>query len=170
MKRVVVLVCIAWLSSLFPHPASARVIESARCSAGENLVNVRHRIEGAINLLQRDTHYYGGHRLAAIDALSDARLELFGAEHYAITTYGDDPVCFPVSQSSAGSDMPWRVGAPAGGSGDLWGLRKWTDALIYQLNQDDRPYGGHRQAAINNLQVAGSELLASESFALAGSD
>ncbi len=167
MRRVVVLVCVAWLSSLVPHAvASARTIESARCAAGANLTHVRHRIEGAIEFLQRETNYYGGHRLAAIDALSDARLELFAAEHYAIATYGDDPVCFPAAESEGGSDLPWGVAAQTGNTGDIWGLRKWTDELISQLNQDDRPYGRHRQAAIDDLQTARGELLACEALAL----
>jgi hypothetical protein len=147
-----------WTSTV---PASARSTGAAQCALAANLTHVRHRIEGAIDQLQADTHYYEGHRLAAIDALSDARLELFAAEKYAVTTYDDSPACFPTNEASGGGDLPWSLPG-ATENRDTWGVRRWVSELTDQLRQDNRNYGGHRLAAIENLQVAQGELLACE--------
>jgi hypothetical protein len=37
--------------------------------------------------------------------------------------------------------------------------------IIGQLNHDDRDYGGHRQAAVNDLQSARNQIVAAEQFA-----
>ncbi len=147
-------------------PALARATGS-QCSLSANLTHVRHRIDGAIDVLQRDTHYYQGHRLAAIDALSDARLQLLASERYAVSGYGESPDCFPANESTSGSDFPWGVSTSAVGNGDAWGVRRWIDELIDQLDRDDRTYGGHRPAAIVDLQIAQGELIACEALAQA---
>jgi len=44
-----------------------------------NLRNVRRRLEGIIDALQRDQHDYSGHRVAAIRDLTQARQEIEAA-------------------------------------------------------------------------------------------
>jgi hypothetical protein len=146
--------------------ASARVADSAQCAAAANLVHVRERIEGALEVLTRDTHYYDGHRLAAIDALSDARIELLAAEKVAVQTYGDPPACFPIGESTGGGGFPWDLRADEGAR-DPWGLARWVRELTDQLSHDVRPYNGHLRASIDNLNIARGELLANEQLAIA---
>jgi len=48
---------------------------------------------------------------------------------------------------------------------NIWRVRHRLDDLLAQLNNDDRDYGGHRVAAINDLQQGRMELLRAERFA-----
>lgn len=47
-----------------------------------NLRHVRRRLEGIIDQLQRDQNDYGGHRIKAIQDLTQARTEIDAALHY----------------------------------------------------------------------------------------
>ncbi len=47
-----------------------------------NIVWVRRRLEGLIDQLQRDQRDYGGHRIAAIGAMQQARVQLDQAIDY----------------------------------------------------------------------------------------
>jgi Spy/CpxP family protein refolding chaperone len=47
-----------------------------------NLHHVRQRLETLISELQRDQRDYGGHRVAAINLMQQARAELIQAEQY----------------------------------------------------------------------------------------
>jgi len=47
--------------------------------SNRNLLYVRRRLEAMIDQLQRDRHDYGGHRVAAINALQAARNEILAA-------------------------------------------------------------------------------------------
>jgi hypothetical protein len=47
---------------------------------------------------------------------------------------------------------------------NLWVVRAQIEREIDQLNRDDREYGGHRVAAIRDLQAARNELLQAEQY------
>jgi len=57
------------------------VLRGERGSA-RNLIWVRHRLEALIDQMQRDRHDYGGHRVAAIADLQQARAQLDEAIEY----------------------------------------------------------------------------------------
>lgn len=52
-----------------------------------------------------------------------------------------------------------------GSNQNMWSVRGHVDAMIDQLQHDDRDYGGHRAAAINDLQAARHEIVDAEQFA-----
>jgi membrane protein implicated in regulation of membrane protease activity len=58
--------------------AQAQTIAALRGERGSavNVMRVRGRLETLIDELQRDRHDYGGHRVAAIDAMQQARGQL----------------------------------------------------------------------------------------------
>jgi hypothetical protein len=52
-----------------------------------------------------------------------------------------------------------------GSNQNMWQVRGTVEATISQLQHDDRDYGGHRVAAINDLEAARHQILAAEDFA-----
>lgn len=65
----------------FTSQANAQVMNGMRGEAGSarNIAGVRRRLEGLIDQLQRDEHDYDGHRVAAINDLVQARVQLDAA-------------------------------------------------------------------------------------------
>jgi hypothetical protein len=142
-------------------PASA----ATDCASNQNVWQVHHRIDGAIDQLQHDDRDYGGHRDAAIADLSRARGQLAAAEQYAVHHDGDNPACFRAFGPDGGSDVPWGVRGQGASNRDIWHVRAWVDNLVAQLNRDERDYGGHKAAAIRDLQAARVQMYAAERFA-----
>jgi membrane protein implicated in regulation of membrane protease activity len=64
--------------------AQAQTVAAVRGERGSaaNIMRVRRRLETLIDQLQRDEHDYGGHRVAAIDAMQQARGQLDEALEY----------------------------------------------------------------------------------------
>jgi hypothetical protein len=52
-----------------------------------------------------------------------------------------------------------------GSNQNMWVVRGRVEAMIDQLQHDDRDYGGHRAAALNDLQAARHEIVDAEQFA-----
>ena len=142
-------------------PASAET----DCRSNQNVWQVHRRLDGAIDQLQHDDRDYGGHRAIAVADLSRARQQLVAAEQYAVRHDGDDAGCFRAFGSDGGSDFPWGLRSQGGSNRDLWHVRAWVDGLIAQLNRDNRDYGGHKAAAIRDMQGAANQMLAAERFA-----
>jgi hypothetical protein len=70
--------------AIFTAGAHAQTFAAARGERGsaKNLMHSRRRLEGVIDQLQRDRHDYGGHRVAAIGDLQQAREQLDEAIEY----------------------------------------------------------------------------------------
>jgi hypothetical protein len=131
--------------------------------SNDSVARVAKRVEKVIGNLQRDARDYGGHRVAAINDLSNARNELLAAEQFAQTHgYGSTVTTNPI------------VRAPRNGMGgrrnetrsaySVANERMRVQKMIGKLEKDNRDYGGHRVAAINWMQQAGNELLAAQQF------
>ena len=142
-------------------PASAE----PQCASNQNLWQVHRRLDGAIDQLGHDDRDYGGHREAAVADLQKAREQLVAAEHFSVRRDRDDAECFRAYGAPGGSDVPWGTRAQGASDGNIWHVRAWTDELIAQLNRDDRDYGGHKAAAIRDLQAARGQMLAAERYA-----
>lgn len=141
-------------------PASAQVRPD--CSSDRNLMHVHRRLDGAVDQLSHDQHDYDGHRVEAMNDLQRARGELVAAEQYARYTDRDNPACFAARGGTGGSDANWGDRGQPGSNQNLLGVRRWVEGMIDQLQRDERDYGGHRVAAIGDMQQARTELIAAE--------
>jgi hypothetical protein len=105
--------------------------------SNEDLGDVRQHIQTAIDVLNSDGQTYGGYKARAIDHLQAARNQI------------DDALQFV-----------HRPGVQNGGSGqrvsdaNLRFVDVHVRTAIGRLEQDRNDYGGHRAAAINDLQQA----------------
>jgi hypothetical protein len=103
--------------------------------SNNNLVYVRHYLERAIDMMQRDSSDYGGYRVKAIADTQAARDQIV----VALKTYANE---------SDRSDDNIRY------------VRGYIARGISMLNQDQHDYNGHRAAAITDMQAADADLLA----------
>jgi hypothetical protein len=142
-------------------PASAE----PQCQSNQNVWQVHRRIDGMIDQLQHDDRDYGGHRVAAIRDLSNARQQLVAAEQFAVRHDGDDAACFRAFGPDGGSDISWGLRSQGSSNRDMTHVSAWTEGLIAQLNRDDRDYNGHKGDAIRDLQAARAQMFAAERFA-----
>jgi outer membrane murein-binding lipoprotein Lpp len=133
------------------------------CSSNANLWHVHRRLDGAIDQLSHDQRDYAGHRVAALNDLQNARGQIMAAEQYAVNVDHDNPACFRASGSTGGSDRHWGMRGQGGSNANIIGVRRWVERLINQLQSDQRDYGGHRVAAIDDMQAAREQLVAAES-------
>ncbi len=67
-------------SNVNPGGSDADWGDRGQGGSNQNVLGVRRWVEGMIDQLQRDERDYGGHRVAAIDAMQRARGELLAAE------------------------------------------------------------------------------------------
>jgi len=115
--------------------------------SNESLTDVRRHVENAIDALNRDGFDYGGFKVRAIDKLQAARSELDAALAFV-----------------------HRPGVQNGGSGqhvsdaNLRFVDEHVRTAIARLEQDRNDFGGHRVAAINDLQQARSFISSALSF------
>ena len=164
--RITAPILVAALSIGFAGSAAAPAGAAIRpdCSSDHNLMHVHRRLDGAIDQLSHDQHDYDGHRVSAMNDLQNARNELVAAERYAENNDRDNPRCFTTSGGTGGSDVNWGERNQRGSNENIWSVRNWVERMIVQLNHDERDYGGHRVAAINDMQQARTQLLAAEKF------
>lgn len=107
----------------------------------ENLMNVRSHVEAAIDALQSDRSDYSGYKERAIDKLQQARQQL-----------------------EAAIDFIRNPNVRNGGTGqgvsnaNLHYVDEHINTAIDSLQNDRNDYGGHRVAAINDLQTASSDI------------
>ena len=125
------------------------------CASNSNLWHVHRRLDGAIDQLQHDQRDYGGHRVAAISDLQNARNEIVVAEQA-------DPNCQRTTGGPGGSDENWGRRNQGNSNRDIWYVRAWVEKMIDQLQRDNHDYNGHRVAAIRDMQQARAQLLAAE--------
>lgn len=121
-------------------------IRNQRAST-ENIMNVRSHIDAAIDALNADRSDYGGFKERAIDKLQQARQQL-----------------------EAAIDFIRNPGVRNGGTGEgtsnanLRFVDEHINTAISNLQADRKDYGGHRVAAINDLQTASSDIQSALAF------
>lgn len=133
------------------------------CQSGHNIAHVRRRLDGTIDRLQHDQHDYQGHRVTAIGDLQQARQELLQAEQMEQSTQPTAPNpnqqnCYKAGGSTGGSDKNWGERNQQASNSNLARVRHSIERMIDQLQRDNHDYGGHRVAAITDLQRARAEL------------
>jgi hypothetical protein len=145
---------------------SAQVVtppKSTQVRSNLNLERIADRIKWQIAFLNHDQRDFGGHRVAAIQDLQNAFTELRAAEAFAGTqghgTVGTNPGPNPKVNKS----VPRRSEQLS--ATNITNVRAKIQLLIFRLQQDSHDYGGHRIAAINDLQGAVNELTAALQYA-----
>jgi hypothetical protein len=105
-------------------------------ASDENIRTVRDGVVRAIQQLQADQRDYGGHRATAVSDLAKAETEL------------DRALAFD------------RAGSPPANASDtnVEAVIEGLNGANSQLERDQRDYGGHRVAAIADIQKAVQEL------------
>lgn len=135
------------------------------CSSNANLSHAHRRLDGAIDQLQHDQHRYGGHRVSAIGDMLNARSELVAAEQYAVNVDRENPACFRTTGGTGGSDDPWGMRNPGPSNRNVWYVDRWLRTIAGQLSSDQRDYGGHRVAALRDIEAARAQLAQAEAYA-----
>jgi len=113
----------------------------------ENIMDVRSHVEAAIDALNQDRTDYGGYKARAIEKLQQARQEL-----------------------DAAVDFIRNPGVRNGGTGEgvsnsnLRFVNEHVNTAISNLQSDRNDYGGHRVAAISDLQTASSDIAQALAF------
>ncbi|HYK54252.1 MAG TPA: hypothetical protein VEV38_12030 [Candidatus Eremiobacteraceae bacterium] len=113
----------------------------------QNLMNVRSHIDAAIDALNADRSDYGGFKSRAIDKLQQARQELEGAIDFI-----NNP---NVRNGGTGEGVS---------NANLHFVDVHINTAISSLQADRNDYGGHRVAAINDLQTASSDIQSALAF------
>ncbi len=114
-------------------------------AGNENIVDVRRHVETAIDALGRDSWDYGGFKERAMDRLQAARAELEAALDFV---------------KSPGV----RNGGHGASDANLRYVSTEVSTTINRLETDRNDYGGHRVAAINDLNAARNYLGAALSY------
>jgi len=113
----------------------------------QNIMNVRSHVEAAIDALNQDRTDYGGFKSRAMEKLQQARHEL-----------------------DAAVDFIHNPGVRNGGTGEgvsnsnLRFVNEHVNTAISNLQSDRNDYGGHRVAAISDLQTASSDIASALAF------
>lgn len=128
------------------------------CQSGHNLAHVHRRLDGTIDQLQHDQQDYQGHRVKAISDLQAARTEIIAGEQSAENTQGDSGSCFKTHGPTGGGDQNWGKRPQGWSNSNLMNARHSVQRMVEELKSDQRDYGGHRVAAISDMERARAEL------------
>jgi hypothetical protein len=144
---------------------------------------IEHHIRRVIAALEKDDRDYGGHRVRALSFLHNAHTELRAAEQFASahgygtpnTGYNGPRPNGAYGQRPPGSYNGQRPPNSYNGQYNNGGRRPQAQSnnniqrvqvavtrMIANLQRDGRDYGGHKEAALNQLHGAENELLIAE--------
>ena len=114
-----------------------------------NLRWARYRVEENIDMLQRDRHDYNGYRVRAISDMQAAREQILLGLGY------DRNRDWPAAMAAA----PAALSVDNNSDRNLVTVRRHVEHIIDMLQRDNHDYGGHRVAAIGDLQRAREDLI-----------
>ena len=146
-------------------------------ASNRNLQIASNHVERAIDSLQQDQEDYGGHRVAAINDLSQAREDLASALEYWRSHNGRTGTgAVPVSGRPIPASGTLPVGNPVGvpvatndqnnefernqrqSNRNLEAVSRHVERAIDALERDSTDYGGFKEKAVDRLQAARAEL------------
>jgi hypothetical protein len=127
--------------------------EQPGVASDSNVRYTRAYVERGIDMLQHDQADYGGHRAAAMTAMQNADADLLAALR---ADRADESV--PAVQALA---LPagWVRGQHASNENVAY-ARVYVEHAIDMLQRDQHDYNGYRAKAVQQLQIAHTELLA----------
>ena len=129
-----------------PDDSDISNIMRGQRASNENIDDVKAIVERSIAMLQTDAHDYGGFRVKAIAALQAARDQLADAISFRNAQSG--------GHESSGNES----------DENLRFTRAYLDHAVDMLSHDKADYGGHRVAAMNDINVARDDLTAALRF------
>ena len=134
-------------------------------TSNNSVWSAEHHLRGMIVRLERDDRDYGGHRVAALNAVRNAHRELLAAETYARGRgYGTPNTGYsgPKPPVPVMGTVPRRP--PPQSNASVVDAQHAVNRIIRSLEGDSSDYGGHKGAALGQLHVAENELLQAERF------
>jgi hypothetical protein len=139
----------AWATS------SAAMAAAAPSASDQNLRYARAYVERANDMLSHDQEDYGGHRVTAMNDISQARADLTAALRY---DRNPDDAVIPKSARPEDADLANFERGQAASNENLEFTRKYLERAIDMLSHDAHDYGGYRVKAIADLRAAREQL------------
>lgn len=147
------IVSVAALATLLS--STGRASADSSMTSDQNLRYTRAYIDRAIDMLSHDQSDYGGHRVAAINALNTAKVDLTSALQF--DNNPDDKV-IPTDVRSEDADIAAFVRGQAASNENIEHARTIVERSITMLQQDAHDYGGFRVKAIAALGATRDQL------------
>lgn len=134
---------------------------STNATSDQNLRYSRAYIERAYEMLSHDQNGYGGHRVTAMNDLSQARTDLTSALHY---DRNPEDASIPAGPRAEDADISNFVRSQHGSTENLEFTRAYIAHAIDMLQRDSHDYGGFRAKAVAALVAARTELAAAIAY------
>jgi hypothetical protein len=127
----------------------------ANVPSDQNLRYSRAYVERAYDMLSHDAEDYGGHRVAAMNDIAQARTDLSLALHFD-TNRGDAAI--PSAARPQDADLSsWERGQVASNQ-NLEYTRRYVERAIDMLQHDAHDYNGYRAKAVASLEAAREQI------------
>jgi len=136
-------------------------VAASSSESDQNLRYSRAYIERAYDMLSHDMADYGGHRVAAMNDLSQARTDLTQALHY---DRNPEDAAIPGGVRAEDADLSNFIRTQHGSTENLEFTRTYVEHAIDMLQKDAPDYGGYRLKAIAALGAARAQLGAAVAY------
>jgi hypothetical protein len=144
----------AGLAAAWAASSAAMALDKPSAS-DQNLRYARAYVERANDMLSHDQVDYGGHRVAAMNDVGQARADLTAALRY---DRNPDDAVIPKSARPEDADLANFERGQKASNENLEFTRKYLERAIDMLSRDAHDYGGNRVKAIAALQAAREQL------------
>jgi tetratricopeptide (TPR) repeat protein len=133
----------------------------ADTNSDQNLRYSRAYIERAYDMLSHDQSVYGGHRVAAMGDLSQARADLTEALHY---DRNPEDASIPGGPRPEDTDISNFVRNQHGSTENLEFTHSYIEHAIDMLQRDAHDYNGYRAKAVAALEAARTQISAAVAY------
>jgi hypothetical protein len=141
--------------------SAAAPMDSPKMPSDQNLRYTRAYVERAYDMLSHDQSDYGGHRVAAMNDIAQARTDLTAALHY---DRNPEDAVIPKAALPQDTELAdWERGQKASDK-NIDFVRKYVERAIDMLQHDAHDYGGYRAKAVAALEAARSQLAAAIAY------
>ncbi len=130
-------------------------VADTNSSSDQNLRYTRAYVERAYDALSHDQSDYGGHRVAAMNDINDARNDLTAALRY---DKNPDDAALPKDVRPQDADVADFVRGQGASNRNVDNVKTVVERAIDMLQHDAADYGGYRVKAIAALQAAHEQL------------
>ena len=155
MNRKTILAAAASVIAMLTTAGTALALAPSDQASDQNLRYSRAYLDRTYDALSHDQADYGGHRVAAMNDINDARNDLTAA-----LKYDNNPQAsvVPSDVRSEDADIAAFVRGQAASNRNLDNEKLVVERVIDMLQRDAADYGGYRAKAIAALQAAHDQL------------